>query len=56
MSILDSIKNLIGGHKDKLNDVIDSASGMASDLAGDHADKLTGITDMAKDAVDKLPE
>jgi hypothetical protein len=56
MGILDSIKNLIGGNKDKLMEGIDSASGMVSGIAGDHADKVDKAAEMAKDAVDKLPE
>ena len=56
MGILDSIKGLFGGNKNKIKDGIDSAAGMASGVAGGHADKVDKAADMAKDAVDKLPE
>jgi hypothetical protein len=56
MGILDSIKGLLGGNKDKVKGGIDSAAGMASGVAGGHADKVDKAAEVAKDAVDKLPE
>jgi MT0933-like antitoxin protein len=55
MGILDKIKGLIGGNKEKIKDGIDKASDVVESKAGAHADKVQKGSDMAKDAVDKLP-
>ena len=56
MGIMDSIKGLVGGNKDKLKDGIDKAADVIDDKAGQHSDKVQQGAKMAKDAVDKLPE
>ncbi len=55
MGLMDKIKGLIGGNKDKIKDGIDKASDAVESKAGSHADKVQKGADMAKDAVDKLP-
>ncbi len=56
MGIMDSIKGVFGGNKDKVKDGIDKAADVVDDKAGAHADKVQKGADMAKDAVDKIPE
>jgi MT0933-like antitoxin protein len=56
MGIMDSIKGLFGGNKDKVKDGIDKTADVVDDKAGAHADQVQKGADMAKDAVDKLPE
>ena len=56
MGIMDSIKGLLGGNKEKVKDGIDKGADIIDDKAGAHADKVQKGADMAKDAVDKIPE
>ena len=56
MGIMDSIKGLVGGNKDKIKGGIDKAADIVDDKAGAHADKVERGAEMAKDAVDKIPE
>jgi hypothetical protein len=56
MGIMDSVKGLFGGNKEKIKDGIDKGADVISDKAGAHADKVQKGADLAKDAVDKIPE
>jgi MT0933-like antitoxin protein len=56
MGIMDSIKGLFGGNKDKVKDGIDTTADVVDDHAGAHADKVQQGAEAAKDAVDKIPE
>jgi len=56
MGIMDSIKGLFGGNKQKIKDGIDKGADVIGDKAGSHSDKVKKGADLAKGAVDKLPE
>ena len=56
MGIMDSVKGLFGGNKEKIKDGIDKAADVIDDKAGAHADKVQKGAEVAKDAVDKIPE
>ena len=56
MGIMDSIKGLFGGNKEKVKDGIDKTADVVDDKAGSHADDVQKGAEVAKDAVDKIPE
>ncbi len=55
MSILDSLKGLLGGRKSEAKKGVDKAAGIAdAKTGGKHADKIDKGADAAKDQIDKL--
>jgi len=56
MGIMDSIKGLFGGNKEKVKDGIDTTADVVDDKAGSHADDVQKGAEVAKDGVDKIPE
>lgn len=55
MGLLDKLKGLLGGNKDKVKAGIDKASDVIESKVGaDKAAKVDMAADKAKDAIDKL--
>ena len=55
MSILDSLKGLLGGRKSEAKKGVDKAAGIAdAKTGGKHADKIDMGADKAKEQIDKL--
>jgi hypothetical protein len=55
MGLLDKLKGLLGGNKNKVKSGIDKVSDVAESKVGEkHAGKVDMAADKAKDAVDKL--
>ncbi len=55
MGILDKVKGLVGGNKDKVNQGIDKAADVAKDkLPDQHDAKVEKAADTLKGQVDKL--
>ena len=55
MSILDSLKGLLGGRKSEAKKGVDKAAGIAdAKTGGKHADKIDKGADAAKDQIDRL--
>jgi hypothetical protein len=55
MGLLDKLKGLLGGNKDKVKGGIDKVSDVVESKVGDkHAAKVDMAADKAKDAIDKL--
>ncbi len=57
MGLLDTVKNALTGHKDKLEAGIDKVAEVVDDkTGGQHTDKIEGAAAKAKDVVNKLDE
>lgn len=55
MGLLDKLKGLLGGNKNKVKGGIDKVSNVVESKVGDkHAGKVDMAADKAKDAIDKL--
>ena len=55
MGILDSIKGLVAGNKDKVQQGVDKAADIAKDkLPDEHDGKVDKIADAATDQINKL--
>ena len=55
MGILDSIKGLLGGNKDKVQQGVDKAADVAKDkLPDEHDGKVDKAADAATDQINKL--
>jgi len=55
MGILDSIKGLVGGNKDKVQQGVDKAADVAKDkLPDEHDGKVDKAADAATDQINKL--
>jgi len=56
MGLLDKIKGLLGGNKNKMKQAVDKTSDVIESKAGKHADKVEAGAEKVKDVIDKLPE
>lgn len=55
MGLLDKLRGMLGGNKDKIKGGIDrSADAIGSKVSPKHAAKVDNAADKAKDVVDKL--
>ncbi len=55
MSLLDKIKGLLMGNKDKVTQGVDKASGLiAGKVGAEHASKVEAGADKVKDIINKL--
>jgi hypothetical protein len=55
MGLMDKIKGLVGGNKDRVSGGVDKAADVAKDKAPDqYDDKIDKAADTAKDQIDKL--
>jgi hypothetical protein len=53
MSIVDKVKEMLGGHTDKAKDAVDKAGDMVDDkTGGKYADKVDMAQDKAKDFIE----
>lgn len=55
MGVLDKIRGLVGGNRDKAKEGVDKTADIVDDkTGGKRSDQIEGAADKAKDAIDKI--